>query len=329
MKKGIIITFILLISASIFGQTATTVEVLDKRDNNEPPTYYNRQVSFEFKKRDVIGVPGSGYYSGLMTIAPWRDNTGNAHHQLNFNDGGIFYRTGLPSSEIWGSWTQILTSNMNIKLEGTYGAEFKKGVYPFKAFWNYSDDGTGYGPAWIHTNTSTNGTTNPTMFLQTSGNSAHLRVNDAIGLGPMTVSLGSYPSITTNTWISGAQGENSFINNGGNLLIGKKTQQNANYKLDVEGTIRANEIKVNLDGADFVFEPDYKLRRLSVLEKYIKEHQHLPEIVPASEMKSTGVNVGEMNTLLLQKIEELTLYIIEQNKEIEKLKKRLDLNEIK
>jgi archaellin len=112
----------------------------------------------------------------------------------------------------------------------------------------------------------------------------------------------------------------SILSNG-NVLIGKTTQQNSDYKLDVAGSIRANEIKVNLDGADFVFEPDYKLRSLKELESYIQENKHLPEIPSADEMSTQGTELGELNTKLLQKIEELTLYMIDLNSKVEELEK--------
>ena len=108
--------------------------------------------------------------------------------------------------------------------------------------------------------------------------------------------------------------------NTGNFLIGKTTQQNSNYKLDVNGTIRANEIKINLNGADFVFEKAYKLMPLAELETFVKEQKHLPEVAPAKEMKENGTDLGNLNSKLLQKVEELTLYLIEQNKQINLLK---------
>jgi trimeric autotransporter adhesin len=108
--------------------------------------------------------------------------------------------------------------------------------------------------------------------------------------------------------------------NGGNVLIGKTTQANSNYKLDVEGAIRANEVVVNTTGADFVFSPSYRLRPLSEVESFIKQNQHLPEVASASEMKSNGVSLSELQTTLLQKVEELTLYSIEQKKVIDELK---------
>lgn len=112
------------------------------------------------------------------------------------------------------------------------------------------------------------------------------------------------------------------INNNGNLLIGKTTQKNTDYKLDVNGKIRANEIRVNMDGADFVFDHDYKLRSLSDLKIFIAKNKHLPDIVPAKEMQTNGQNIGKFNTKLLQKIEELTIYLIKQDDEINQLKKQ-------
>ncbi|SCY14966.1 hypothetical protein SAMN02927916_1277 [Flavobacterium anhuiense] len=93
-------------------------------------------------------------------------------------------------------------------------------------------------------------------------------------------------------------------------------------KLTVAGDIHSREVRVSVDaGADFVFEHNYNLPSLDAVTKYIKENKHLPEIASADEMKKEGINLSEMNIKLLQKIEELTLYVIEQSKEIKALKK--------
>ncbi len=88
------------------------------------------------------------------------------------------------------------------------------------------------------------------------------------------------------------------------------------YLLDVAGNVRANQVTVNTTGADFVFEPSYKLEPLSELKSYVEKNKHLPGIAPAAEMQKNGTEVGESQTKLLQKVEELTLYIILQDKKI-------------
>jgi len=108
---------------------------------------------------------------------------------------------------------------------------------------------------------------------------------------------------------------------GGNVGIGTITPDE---KLTVNGTIKCRKVKVTATaGADFVFEPNYKLMNLQELENYVKTKKHLPEIATANEMQTNGLDLGENNIKLLQKIEELTLYIIELNKQNKKLEKRI------
>lgn len=99
---------------------------------------------------------------------------------------------------------------------------------------------------------------------------------------------------------------------------------NPQYKLDVVGTIRAQEIIVENTGADFVFADDYQLRPLSEVKAFITENKHLPEIQSAKEMQENGVSVSELQTKLLQKIEELTLYLIEQEQTIQELRQEVE-----
>ncbi|SHF15372.1 hypothetical protein [Dysgonomonas macrotermitis] len=108
--------------------------------------------------------------------------------------------------------------------------------------------------------------------------------------------------------------------NGGNVGIGTATPKN---KLDVNGVIRATEVKVETGWADFVFADDYKLPTLKEVEAHISEHRHLPGIPSEAEVKAEGVSLGDMQAKLLQKIEELTLYVIEQNKVIDEQKEML------
>ncbi len=93
------------------------------------------------------------------------------------------------------------------------------------------------------------------------------------------------------------------------------------HKLFVEGGITTEEVIVKLknDWSDYVFNKDYRLRSIQELEDYINKNNHLPEIPDAEEVKKNGVDLGQMNALLLKKVEELTLYVIELKKEIQEL----------
>ncbi len=106
------------------------------------------------------------------------------------------------------------------------------------------------------------------------------------------------------------------INANGNVGIGTS---NAKQKLSVNGIILAREIMVSTDPADwpdYVFEKEYPLRKLSDVENFIKTNKHLPDMPSAAAVAKDGVKLAEMNKRLLQKVEELTLYLIEQDKKL-------------
>lgn len=104
--------------------------------------------------------------------------------------------------------------------------------------------------------------------------------------------------------------------------IGTYSPQNA---LDVKGKIRAQEVIVTLDGwSDFVFKPAYRLRPLSEVKQFINTNGHLPEIPSEEDVKQKGVSMGDMQAKLLQKVEELTLYMIKISEENESLRKEIE-----
>ena len=100
--------------------------------------------------------------------------------------------------------------------------------------------------------------------------------------------------------------------------IGSYLTLNTN-EVRVPGKIKATEIIVNTTGADFVFDKDYMLRSLDEVRSYIEEHQHLPEVPSARQMQEDGMSVDQMVVKLLQKVEELTLYTIQQEERIREL----------
>lgn len=94
--------------------------------------------------------------------------------------------------------------------------------------------------------------------------------------------------------------------------------------VDVNGKIRATEVQVKSDiWADYVFRKDYDLKSLKEIESFINEHGHLPGIASEAEVKEHGVDLGEMNRKLLEKVEELTLHLIEKEKRLTDVENRL------
>ncbi|HRO76463.1 MAG TPA: hypothetical protein PLP27_09980, partial [Crocinitomicaceae bacterium] len=112
------------------------------------------------------------------------------------------------------------------------------------------------------------------------------------------------------------------------LLIERKIGSQPNYKLlqlDNNGVLSAREVKVDLTAwPDYVFKKDYELMPLKQVDDFIQTNGHLPNVPKAETIETEGLNLGEMNKLLMQKVEELTLYLIEQQKLIEAQQKRIE-----
>ncbi len=158
------------------------------------------------------------------------------------------------------------------------------------------------------------GTTTPAYKLDVNGT---IRANQIVSTS--NVGIGT----TTPAYmldVNGTMRANQIVSTS-NVGIGTTTP---NYLLDVNGTIRANEILVNSGSADFVFADDYNLRSLSEVHQFIQEHKHLPEIQSAEQMEKNGVSVNELQIQLLQKIEELTLYLIQQEQTIQNLQQQVE-----
>jgi hypothetical protein len=170
------------------------------------------------------------------------------------------------------------------------------------------------------------GTTSPGAKLDIAADSGYEIKFSGLGNGNIWGEKTMY-LISSEEIHFGSGGSNSqMVLKNGNVGIGTT---NPGSKLAVNGTITAREVIVDVTlFPDFVFEDSYKLMPLSEVEKFIKKNKHLPEIPSEKEAKAKGIGLGEMQTKLLQKIEELTLYVIEQNKKLEKLDKLEKENEI-
>ncbi|HMP94830.1 MAG TPA: hypothetical protein PKD90_18265, partial [Phnomibacter sp.] len=163
--------------------------------------------------------------------------------------------------------------------------------------------------------------TSPGLFGNiTSGGSFFIRTTSTGNTLAMDGS--KLQSFKPNQMTSGSTAQPLYINpHGGDVGIG--TTNTAGYKLAVNGSVRAKEIRVNTGWADYVFEKNYQLRTLDEVEAFIKANQHLPGIWPAAQIAEEGADIGATQTKLLEKIEELTLYLIEANKSIKQLQQQV------
>ncbi len=155
------------------------------------------------------------------------------------------------------------------------------------------------------------------------GKTATLKFRESTGdYGFNFLYSGAEDRLDINSIVNGVETNNMSILRGtGQVGIGTQTIARE-YLFAVAGKIGAKEIEVSVsDWADYVFENDYKLRTIKEVETFIKENKHLPEIPSEKDIKREGLNLGEMDALLLKKIEELTLYVIQLNKENIALKK--------
>lgn len=144
--------------------------------------------------------------------------------------------------------------------------------------------------------------------------------NTIIGTGMADLS----PTLSNHVIIGAASLERMRIDQNGNMGLGI-TAIPIGYKLAVKGNLIAEKIVVknSTNWPDFVFKKDYKLPSLSEVEQFISKNSHLPEIPSAKEVETNGQDVGEMNRLLLKKVEEITLYLIELKKENQDMKKEI------
>lgn len=172
------------------------------------------------------------------------------------------------------------------------------------------------------------GTTNPlTKFDVKTAPNQHIQItHDVNGALPGCVGIVSINDGNTAYTPMGFYASKYYFGNG-NIGIGTTTPD---QMLTVNGTIHAKEVLVDMDIlADYVFNSDYSLMPLHKVEAFVKTNKHLPEIPSAAEVKEKGLSMGEMQNKLLQKIEELTLYVIELQKTNEKQSAKIEELEIK
>ena len=288
-NKFCFILFSILLINAVSGQTVD-IEYLNPKFTSNPDYKYLR-----------FGT-SSAHYAGLM----WNfDNPGYGDGDdfsiFSYNNRDITIRTGTGNFIVFpnsgngkmGIGTTSPANQLDLRLSGSYGYTAR--------------------------------------FAEANGAGIILGVNPNND-DPLSAYIGHTSSNRNIKYAVSGAGKHIFntnadqsliIHNSGNVGIG--TTSIGSHKLAVEGSIGAREIKVEVgpNWSDFVFDHDYKLRSLEEVEQHISENGHLPEIPSKEEATENGINLGEMNAKLLQKIEELTLYLIEQNKELKTANQRI------
>lgn len=144
----------------------------------------------------------------------------------------------------------------------------------------------------------------------------------ASGLGRLLITNTGYNSTVFATGGFGNETERMVITVDGNVGIGKSDPTD---RLEVNGRIHARSVKVDLDDwPDYVFLPEYTLPSLQEVAQFIEENGHLKNVPSANTITTDGLDLGAMDKILMEKVEELTLYLIEKDEEIEKIKEEKD-----
>lgn len=291
----------------------------------------SQSLSWSMEQKDFNSLPRVGI--SPMSIKLW-DNyngenapsqfgslleiNGRTNHlvsQLYFDNtwvgGRIQYRSAFYSQNTWESWRYLLDSKSDVESSGNLKI-------------------LGTGNSYILSGNLGIGTHDPSSKLEIIGSSQlgyeigtlklkSSNVNQFMYFGyDDQFSAGYIQSVKP-----GTDQQNILIAPvGGNVGIGTKSPD---AKLAVNGTIHSKEVKVDMTGwPDYVFKKEYTLPTLQEVEKQITEKGHLENIPSEKEVLQNGINLGEMNAKLLQKIEELTLYSIQQNKKIEEQSKEIE-----
>ena len=238
--------------------------------------------------------------------------SGNISSKTSTNEGGAIFlendsKTATDVSYRWALYN----------MTGSYGNSLQ--------FWNYNREFTAYGPKLTIADDGSVGigTTTPTAKLQVNG-SAKFQGN--------TFFTGDYSEWfdEANRPLAIAYNRNSNVylvagTSTGNVGIGTNAPRE---KLSVNGKIRAHEIKVEqANWPDYVFEDSYKNLSLKEVEKFIKKNKHLPDMPTAAAIEKNGLALGEIVKLQQQKIEELTLHLIQQEKLISTALEKIDIQQ--
>jgi hypothetical protein len=306
-RTALLLAFLLLATGRIYAQVADTIFVNGDLNKFYPVTFLDRANSNNIATELELGrsnvyTDGGGTIRRGSLIAKFRFHAHNWGHGSDFIDADIREAnlTDTTLGKFVAGWKDASTSNSGgriiIWLRGstTYYYRANSDVAPV-----------------IY-----DGVQNALPYQQPNNGPAHTykTIVDAY-VNQAGISY-------ANTAYFNGTGTNYFS---GNVGIGTV---NPKAKLSVNGEILSKRVKVTMaqaDWPDYVFAPGYSLPSLAEVEKYVNSNRHLPGVPSAREVEKEGLDLGEMNRRLLEKVEELTLYIIQLNNQNQQLKNEIEI----
>ena len=303
---------------------------------NDAPNSYTDEAYFERKLRATLGVPASlmaNNFGGVLSLAP---GGGAYDHQLFFGQDGIWNRRETENNGGWTAAWEKLLSSADIKGTPNRIARFLPPDNPSSKLGDSQlfDDGTDVGigtvtpdPTFLLTvggDTRIIGKTKVDNGLDVGGNLKVAGNADVTGNANVTgnSNVGGGADVTGNTHLKAELDVDGQSNFDQRMKIGA-ANYGTGYMLSVGGKVIAEEVRVALQATwpDYVFDDNTPTPDIMAWERFIKENKHLPGVPSAKEIAAAGgIELGENQRILLEKIEQLTLIVIEQQKQIEALR---------
>ena len=290
------------------GQVHNLLNIQANADAPSHETGFGSRILFTFQK---YGNVASGINNALGAITVYEGSNHSSH--------------GIMAFATKEDYNSSLANKMWLDRFGRLGIGTSTPMEPLHIFRRNLTTGKVHDMINIQANAdaSSHETGFGSRILFTFQKYGNIANGDEFALGAITVYEGSNHSSHGTMAFATKEDYNATLSNKmwldrfGRLGIG--TDQ-PDAKLAVNGKIHAEEVKISVavPAPDYVFEEDYPLASLDEIKAYITENNHLPEVPSAKEMETNGIELGEMNMLLLKKIEELTLLLIEEKEENEK-----------
>jgi hypothetical protein len=283
--------------------------------------YYNSFIGHRAGYTNTTGANNTflGYLSGF-------DNTSGSRNVFLGGESGTDNTTGVSNIFLgWKSGFRNTTGNDNVYIGNNAGSlnTTSNGNVFVGSFAGYNGT-TGVANTYIGYFAGGESTGNNNVFLGNyagygEASSNKLYIHNQETTTPLIWGDFALSQLKLNGKVGIGIGTSNFPTTAGGVNVSA-------YKLFVKGGILTEEVRVNLQTAwaDYVFAKDYKLAPLEEVEKFIGTNGHLPNVPSAKQVKEDGIELGQMANLQQEKIEELTLYLIEQNKKIEKQEKEIE-----